>query len=128
MELLLDVLAGWIAIFFANLTAAMVGNFLALMVIGFIGFSLVKMHRDPNHRFDITELFIDKNTGRIGGSEFRMNSAFFVTSWALVYSILKNQSVEIVFGGYLTAWVLDRYNSRNASLKSKDQVLNEGTQ
>lgn len=123
---MLEILTGWIAIFFANLTLELVGNLLSLMVIGFIGVSLYKMHHNPNNKFDITELFIDKRTGKLGGSEFRMNIAFFVTSWALVYCILKNQSIEIVLGSYLTAWVVDRYNSRKATITKLVQKNEEG--
>lgn len=123
---MIEVLTAWIAIFFANLTLEFVGNLLSLMVIGFIGVSLYKMHHNPDSKFDITELFIDKRTGNIGGSEFRMNIAFFVTSWSLVYCILKNQSIEIVLGSYLAAWVFDRYNSRKSSIQQIVQKNKEG--
>lgn len=71
-----------------------------------------KAQKSKTSPIDFTDLFIDPKTGKMGGSEFRINAAFMVTSWALIYLTIKGTLTEWFIAAYLTAFVADRVFSR----------------
>ncbi len=120
-------LAAWISIFFANITWMMFGKIMSLALMFSILVALYRMHTNKNNTFDLTELFIDVDTRRVSGSKVRMNLAFFVTSWVLVYATLKGSITEWLFAGYIAAWVLDRKFSRE-STASQSNIASDSSQ
>lgn len=70
------------------------------------------MHKSKDCTFNITDLLVGRD-GKIEGSKFRMNLAFGITSWVLIYSSLHGTLTEWLFAGYLAAWVADRKFSRD---------------
>lgn len=100
---------------FNSLSMARIGQSLALAVIITIIVALYKLHTDKNNEFNFSDLFLNPNTKKIEGSMFRMNIAFFVSNWVLIYVTLNGNLSEWLFAAYLTAWVADRKFSRNAA-------------
>ena len=91
------------------------GNMLALAVIGIVVIIFYKWHMCKDNPVNFYDLFIDQKTGKIGGSEFRINVAFLVTSWALIFFTIKGTLTEWFIAAYLTAFVADRMFSRKIS-------------
>ena len=77
------------------------------------------MHTNKESPLDLSDLFINKRTGKIGGSEFRLNIAFFVATWIMVYTTVKSSMPEWLFAGYLAAFVVDRKFSREVKPQDK---------
>lgn len=105
-----------IGTFFVTMTMSRLGQILALGVIVSLGIAIWKIHTNKENPVDLAELFIDNKTRLIDGSKLRMNLAFFVTSWVIVFATLNATVSEWMLGAYLAAWVTDRYNSRNANI------------
>lgn len=94
------------------------GHTLVLSLIGMVLINLYLMHRSPTSRISFEDLFIDSKTGRMGGSEFRLNTAFLASTLALLYLTLKGLLTEWFFMAYLAAFVFDRINSRKKDLEN----------
>lgn len=105
----------WITTFFNNLTMTRMGQVLALSVITSIVIALYKLHTNKSNPFDLSDLFVDQKTKHIDGSMFRMNLAFFVSTWVIVFAMLNDHMTEWLFAAYLSAWVADRKFSRDAA-------------
>jgi hypothetical protein len=90
------------------------GNYLALYFLAFIGVLFNNMHKSTSNPINFTDLFLDKITGKMGGSEFRINTAFIVTSWALVFLTMHDKLTEWFLAAYIGAFVVDRIFSRKA--------------
>ena len=84
------------------------GNLLALLVVIIVVYIFHREQKSTTSPIDFVDLFLDPKTGKIGGSEFRINTAFMVTSWALIYFTLKGTLTEWYIAAYLTAFVADR--------------------
>lgn len=122
-------LSGWIVAIFNGMTVQRLGQMFALLVIISITLIIWRMHTSKSNKVDLTELFVDPVTRKIDGSKTRMNVAFFVTSWILVYYTLANALSEWLFAAYIAAWVADRKFSRDAiSAKITDIVTDEPSQ
>ena len=74
------------------------------------------IHRSKDNNINFLDLFIDPKTGRIGGSEARINFAFLLSSWCLIFLAMKSELSEWFYGAYVGAFVLDRALSRIGSL------------
>jgi len=96
-----------------GLTMVMVGKVFSLLLIVWMVLSFLKAHRDPKSPIDIADLIVD-GSGKIGGSKMRLNLAFVVCTWVLVYYSLNGQLSEWLFAAYLGAFVFDRMKSRDA--------------
>ena len=90
----LDFIQSWIGIFFSEITTQRIGQVLSLIVLLFITFSLYKIHTSKTNSLDMADLFVDHASGKINGSKLRMNLAFFVTSWVMIYSTLNATLTE----------------------------------
>lgn len=114
----------------------------AILGIGFaitLVVSLIVAHfSNKYNNFSLIDLLIDNKTKKISGSKFRLNGAFFVTSWILIWITLKVTTVTsdfvLLYAAFLTAWVTDRINSRSKLLtdlegsdKREDEELGEGS-
>lgn len=97
------------------LTSGHLGDASALLVIGLIAIFFYQAHKSEKNSFYFPDLFLDQKTGKIGGSEFRINVAFMVTSWALIFLTLKGNLTEWFIAAYLTAFVADRMFSRKSN-------------
>lgn len=87
---------------------------------------LYRIHKSPDNAFNFSDLFINKATGKVGGSQFRLNVAFITTTWALVYMTMKGTLTEWYVGAYIGAFVLDRMLSRKSS-ENIEGILNGKT-
>jgi hypothetical protein len=103
-------------------TSSLFGNVLATVVLGIIVIVLYRIHTSTKNNIDFTDLLVNPFTGKIGGSEFRINAAFLATTWALIFLTLKGSLTEWYLGAYLTAFVADRVFSRNSSIKETTNV------
>jgi len=99
----------------SHLTTDLIGQILSLGVLASIGIAMYRIHANNTNNVDLSDLFMDRSTGRINGSKFRMVLAFAVTSWIVIYATLHGNISEWMFAGYLSAWVLDRKFSRESS-------------
>lgn len=79
---------------------------------------LVRMSLSDKYKnFDLVDLVIDTRTNRISDSKFRLNGAFILTSFVLIYITLNDKLTEWYVTGFLSAWVIDRWGARNARVK-----------
>lgn len=115
----MDYFMGLLGLFLVHVNTTTIGYFLSLVVAISIAVGIYKVHSNKNNPIDLADLFKDRRTGTVNGSKFRLNLAFLVTSWALVYSVLTSNAVEVVLTAYMAAWITDRYNSRKASTEPK---------
>lgn len=99
---------------FNSLTIARMGQLLSLAVLTSVCVGLYRLHTNKNNPFDLSDLFLDPKTKRIDGAKTRVNLAFFLTSWIMIYTTLNDHLVEWLFLAYLTAWVADRKFSRES--------------
>jgi hypothetical protein len=99
----------------ANMSLGLAGKFFSLLLIIWMIIEFIKAQRDPKSPIDLNDLFIDSSTGKLGGSKMRLNMAFIVSTWVLIYNTLNAQLSEWLFGAYLAAFVYDRVRSRSAS-------------
>lgn len=88
------------------------GYALAILAIGMVVTHLYLLNRNPVSRIYFEDLFINHKTGKMGGSEFRLNTAFLATTWALIFMVIKGNLTEWFFAAYLAAFVFDKFNSR----------------
>jgi hypothetical protein len=93
------------------------GNMLATITVLTIIDVLYRIHVSTKNNIDFSDLLINSKTGKIGGSEFRVNIAFLATTWALIFLTLKGSLTEWYVAAYLTAFVADRVFSRSSSIK-----------
>lgn len=107
-------------------TVPLFGNIFAVLVILIFCSILYKIHKSEKNNINFADLFLDKRTGKIGGSEFRINTAFLASTWALVFLTIKGALTEWFFAGYLAAFVADRIFSRTNDGK-KNNVNKETT-
>lgn len=92
----------------------MVGVALALTIM----FGLWKAHADPKYdTINLLDLMLDHDTHRLSDSKFRLNIAFLLTSFVLIYLTLNGKLTEWYVTSFLGAWVIDRWGSRNASVE-----------
>lgn len=110
------------------LTISLFGNSLSLLAIGAIIIILYQIHHSPLNSISFTDLFLDKKTGKIGGSEFRINIAFIATTWALVFLTIKGNLTEWFIAAYLAAFVVDRaFSRKNIDVKQNTGESTEST-
>lgn len=109
-----------------EITISLVGEIFALLMIIWMVRTFLKCHFDPKSPIDLNDLVVDK-TGKIGNSKMRLNLAFVVCTWVLVYYSLKGQLSEWLFGAYLGAFVFDRMQSRGSSKDQQDTTNNNQT-
>lgn len=95
---------------------ARMGQVLALSVITSIVIAIYKLHTNKSNPFDLTDLFINPKTKRLDGSMLRINLAFFVTTWAIVFAMLNDHMTEWLFAAYLAAFVADRKFNRDSNI------------
>lgn len=95
----------------ANMSLVLAGKMFSLLLIIWMVIEFVKAQRDEKSPIDLNDLFID-GSGKLGGSKMRLNMAFIVTTWVLIYYSLQGQLSEWLFGAYLAAFVYDRVSSR----------------
>jgi len=100
-----------------NMSLGLAGKCFSLLLIVWMIIEFIKAQRDPKSPIDLNDLFVD-SSGKIGGSKMRLNMAFIVTTWVLIYYTLQGQLSEWLFGAYLAAFVYDRLNSRNTAVSS----------
>lgn len=96
-----------------NSSLALAGKvFSLLLIIGMI-LAFWKANKDPKNSFNFNDLLVD-DTGKAGGSKMRLNLAFVICSWVLIYYTLNGTVSEWLFAAYLAAFVADRVSSRAA--------------
>lgn len=111
METFMDMLTSWIAIGFALSTWETAGNLLSLLLMATAVIIFWKAHRNPNSPLNISDLLTD-SSGKIGGSKMRLNLAFMLVSWVIIYSTIKGNLSEWLFSAYIAAFVFDRMSAR----------------
>jgi len=107
----MDQIMSFINSFLNNMTLTMVGKVFSLLLIATMMIIFVKAHFNEKSPIDLKDMFIDQS-GKIGGSQMRLNVAFLVTSWVLIFQTLNGSLSEWLFAGYLAAFVYDRASSR----------------
>jgi hypothetical protein len=98
------------------------GKCVALSAIGLVIVVLYVLHHDHTNPIRFEDLFINEKTGKLGGSEFRVNIAFIATTWVLIFLTIKGSLSEWYVVAYLTAFVADRALSRNSTTKDIPNV------
>ncbi len=96
--------------FFINTPKAAWIAFSLIALMMFTG-ALVLAHFNKTHPFSVVKLtFYDGEN--VSASTARLNGAFLVTSWAFIWLTLSDKLTEWYVAAFLTAWVVDRVNSR----------------
>lgn len=116
--------------FLAIVSSPILGKYAALAVVVFIVYLFYDMHKSTKNNISLADLFLDPKTGKISGSEFRLNTAFIATSWALVYLTIKGTLTEWYIAAYLAAFVADRAHSRylnNKGIAENGQTTEDST-
>lgn len=105
----------WTAISYciANVSLALAGKVFSLLLIIWMLIAFWKANSDPKNSFNFSDLLED-DSGKIGGSKMRLNLAFIICSWILLYYSLNGTLSEWLFAAYLGAFVYDRAQSRSA--------------
>lgn len=102
----------------ASLTMTMVGKVLSLLIMVGMVMAFWRANNNPNSSFNFMDMFVD-NSGKIGTSKMRLNLAFIVTTWVLIYYTLNGQLSEWLFAAYIAAFVYDQAHSRkNPTIES----------
>lgn len=73
--------------------------------------ALVAAHFNKTTEFSVVKLTFYDN-GNISASTARLNGAFLVTAWAFIWLTLSDKLTEWYVAAFLTAWVVDKINSR----------------
>ena len=89
------------------------GQLIGLLVLGMVAYSIYRLHSNPHCEINLADLIMDRQSKKIDGARFRINLAFFVTTWVLIYTTLTGHLADWLFAGYLAAWVADRKFSRD---------------
>ena len=89
--------------------------------------TLYRVHTSKKNTVDFTDLFIDPKTGKIGGSEARVNLAFLLSSWVLVFLAMKDLLSEWFFLAYTGTFVADRALARIGQLGVSNDQKNTTT-
>lgn len=97
-----------------NMSLGLAGKMFSLLLIIWMIIEFIKAQRDPKSPIDLNDLFVD-SSGKLGGSKMRLNMAFIVSTWVVIYNSLNGQLTEWLFGAYLAAFVYDRISSRKSS-------------
>lgn len=113
METFMDMLTSWVAIGFASSTWETTGNLFSILLMASLIIIFWKANRDPNSPLNFADLLTD-STGKIGGSKMRLNLAFLLASWVVIYSTIKGNLSEWLYGAYIAAFVFDRMNARKS--------------
>lgn len=113
METFMDMITSWVAIGFASSTWETSGNLFSLLLMASLIIIFWKANRDPNSPLNFIDLLTDAS-GKIGGSKMRLNLAFILASWVVVYSTIKGDLSEWLFGAYIAAFVFDRMSARKS--------------
>jgi hypothetical protein len=103
-----------------------IGDVISLLLLLLLLIVIVLAHFNKKSKIDLADLFLD-TTGKIGGSQMRLNMAFILSSWAIVYTTLEGNLTEWLMGGYLAAFVVDRIYSRKADVakeENEDDAVN----
>lgn len=108
----------WTAISYgmANISLALAGKVFSLLLILWMLLAFWRANSDPKNAFNFSDLLSDNTTGKIGGSKMRLNLAFIICSWILLYYSLNGTLSEWLFAAYLGAFVYDRAASRSSEV------------
>ena len=110
-----------VTLILSYVSLAIAGKVFSLLLIFGMIFTFYKMNKDPSNSIDINDLFADAN-GKIGGSKMRLNIAFIISSWILVYYTLNGQLSEWLFTAFLGAFVIDRISARTTDATAPPEV------
>lgn len=77
-------------------------------------YGIINVSKKNNINF--SDLFLDDKTGKIGGSQFRVNTAFIISAIGLIYLLLTNDLTEYYYSIFIGAFVLDRAISRGSEI------------
>lgn len=93
-------------------------DFVGVAMAFTIIYGLWKAHTNPQYdTINLLDLMLDHDTHRLSDSKFRLNIAFILTSFVLIYLTLNGKLSEWYVTSFLGAWVIDRWGSRNASVE-----------
>ena len=93
-------------------------DFVGVAMAFTIVYGLWKAHTNPQYdTINLLDLMLDHDTHRLSDSKFRLNIAFILTSFVLIYLTLNGKLSEWYVTSFLGAWVIDRWGSRNASVE-----------
>jgi hypothetical protein len=92
-----------------------VGNVAAVLVLIAAVIGFVRAVLSKNNDLNLMDMFAEN--GKLGGSKMRLNGAWIVTTWALVYLTLSKGLTEWFLTAYLLAFVSDRIFSRKEAKK-----------
>ena len=109
-----DIFNNWMAYAIAVGTWGTIGNVFSLLVVLGMVISFWRASRSKTSAISIEDMFVD-DSGKIGGSKMRLNAAFLITAWVIVYQTLHGAMTEWLMAAFLTAFVADRVSSRMAS-------------
>jgi hypothetical protein len=98
-----------------SISLVLVGKIFSLLLIFGMIFGFYRLHKDPNNSINVIDLFADPN-GKVGGSKMRLNLAFIISSWILVYYTLNGQLSEWLYTAFISAFVIDRISARTSDV------------
>lgn len=109
----MDMLLALIANIIQQSSWELVGEIFSLLIIFCMIAVVVKWHFSKTSPINLADMFLDES-GKIGSSKTRLNSAFIIASWAMIYMVVKGSLTEWYLAAYLAAFVYDRAQARKA--------------
>ena len=77
-----------------------------LVTMGFFIYRvMLRSHKDGRSPIDFSQLLINQATHRMDPSLTVMFASLLVTSFIMIYTAFKGTLTDLMFGGYLAAWV-----------------------
>ena len=115
MKMIFDVLTGYFAYLLANISWHMVGSLASVLAMIGMVIAFWRAHRNNENVINLEDMFAEN--GHIGGSKMRLNGAWLLFSWVIIYTTLNGLLTEWLVGIYIGAFVWDRQKAREAEVK-----------
>ena len=97
------------------------GNIASLLFMVSMVIIVVKWHLAENSPVNLADLFLDDNS-KIGSSKMRLNGAWILFSWVIIYTTIRGTLNEWMVGIYISAFVFDRMQARKDDAKPIEAV------
>jgi hypothetical protein len=110
-----DMITGYTAYLLANFSLHMVGQFGSLLLMLAMLVAFIRAHRDEANLINLEDMFAEN--GHIGGSKMRLNGAWLLFSWVIIYLTLNDKLTEWFVLAYIGAFVYDRQKARESEGK-----------
>jgi hypothetical protein len=115
----MEVFINFISTIIAHASWEMAGNLFSLLIMLSMVIVVWRWHSAQSNPVNLADILLDDN-GKLGSSKMRINGAWLLFSWVIVYMTLNKNLTEWLVAIYIAAFVADRINSRKNALPPPD--------